>query len=80
MREHLKSNSNIKLESVSESGRTRIFAISSVLGHGSSCVAYRATDANNIPVVVKECFPLSKTSRNNDGTVVWKNTDDEKRA
>ena len=80
MRNYLQQSRIIELESLSEPVRNRSFTISSLLGSGASCAAYRAADTENIPVVIKECFPFSKVNRNNDGSIVWNGIDAEKRA
>jgi|GEM_PF-4864672 len=81
MRDALFEHQRVTLISEANARRTRTFTIKKVLGSGSSCIAYRATDEDSkLPVVVKECFPYNAAVREKNGTITWNTADDEARA
>jgi len=81
MRKLLKEGRIIKLESTSDSSRTRTFKIQCELGKGASCAAYRAIDtAECLIVVIKECFPFQSCTRHSNGSVIWRSPEKKTQA
>jgi len=74
MRKTLTEKQTITLLSENDAYHKRTFKILETLGSGSSCIAYRAIDIgtkNQIPVIIKECYPRISAIRDCNSCLVW---------